>query len=346
MVGQKSAIHFFSEIVEITLNATVRAIRKVPVGFVTKIRNEPIGAYAAGVATFVAALNFVSYTSSGPSLELSVRCVPSESGFAEDTFIYVPMSCLVRNTGTATSSIDTISINYLWSNTVRIGERRKVYWRYPYWGERSIIADEDFQLPRTIDPGVTLPFNAYAPIPIGWLQRGDDGVWRNKDVNDILEEFNNCISEDLFRYCFLSATNKNFVEYLYNTIHYPGGQGGTMPISGIEISVNDFDYIARQEIDFVEHFGGTFISSEDVMFGLDYRYRPYKNLRLPWWKRKVTIWTWESEDGKSRSGTDAGPILSSFVYLCIIISLWGFINITIMIGKMGVRLAKLIVADR
>lgn len=284
--------------------------------------------YAAGIATVVALIEVLSFFDAGSELELSVRCVPLEDGFAEEVFIYVSMNCAVRNTGSETSSIDGVSINYLWSSSVRVGDRRKVFHRWAYWGSRGIFDREGISFPKIIEPGVTVMFNAYAPLPIGWWEKGEDGVTRVADVDDIIDEFNECNLEYRFQRCFFGAVDKNIVAYLYDTIEYPGGQGGTRPISGIEVAVSDFDYVVRHEVDFIEHFDGAYMEVDRSLLGIGYSFHPYNNLRLKWWQREITVWTYESENGRSQSGNVSGIVSSAAAYWVLITSLLGLVKIS------------------
>jgi hypothetical protein len=147
------------------------------------------------------------------------------------------------------------------------------------------------------------------------------------------KNFDVCLQSEASQSCFEQITDKPLVNYLYETIEYPGGAGGYQPINGVGVSVADFDYVVEVEVDL---FTGVYPvkMNEDIQLLSTYGIVDVvKNSKLTWWKKEFIVW--HKENDQIKNGRPLTFVSATWSYVYLVIALLGWV---ILIKKIFLRI--------
>ena len=284
--------------------------------------NEPVGWFSLSVAIFVALISLFSYINDLERQSLQLRCEARKEFKTDSIYIYAATTCVVKNTGNITSTIDAIEPTFYYSDHIDFARTSEHRSYHRYRSSDFELLSSDFELPQVIQPGETKIFETYVAIPMGWWHHDESENIHRQTIGQGIEEFNACITSEENYNCFEEMTGTEIPNYIYETIDFPAGMGGVQPINGLGVSVKDFDYVAEDEVDMLSNFYPV-RPNEEVSILSDRSFEYIRNLNLPWWERTYTYMV-----GNSGTGTNFKGATFSYVIKIISVIGWVFVFVT------------------
>lgn len=331
---------FFCHLAKLRKFATsaCRQVFEFPLRIVRIIKNsrEPVGWIGAFASTLALLISYGAYSRDTENLDLALTCTSTTDAVVGGNYVHILANCKVKNVGNVTSTIDSISPTFYYSNPLRLNRGAEQENPYIYTGNDYRHDDPTFLLPQTLHPGETRFFQTSVKIavtaPPDTIQ--DLGMAYDRTGSVDLDEFAECLKTSPLDACMELATGKILENYVYEAFHlsYPIPEfrqvSNSTPINGVGVIVRDFNYTVQTEVDLFSANG--FSQRSEVVGNLiRLRFKQFQEDHhgRPWWNSTMPVLLELGENGEIYLWSR--PIWAAGKLIVILITVFGWKEIVV-----------------